>query len=66
VAVRKDRKLVRIDPATNRATSQLTMPVLPGVETIHVRDVMAGDGSIWVHAEPHLLFRIDPKVMASA
>jgi hypothetical protein len=42
------------------------MPVLPGVETIHVRDVMAGDGSIWVHAEPHLLFRIDPKVMASA
>jgi DNA-binding beta-propeller fold protein YncE len=65
VAVHKDHKLVRIDPATNRATSQLAI-VLPNITDLSVRDVMVGDGSIWVHAEPHLLFRIDPTVMASA
>jgi streptogramin lyase len=63
VAVHKDHKLVRIDPRTNRATSQLTIPLPANVGVLHVWDVMVGDGSVWVHAEPHQLFRIDPKVM---
>jgi streptogramin lyase len=57
--------LSRIDPRTNRATSQLIFPILPNITKLDVWDVMVGDGSVWVHAEPHILFRIDPKAMAS-
>ena len=46
------------------ATSQVTLPIPQGAETIAVWDVAVGDGSVWVHAEPHLLYRIDPKAMA--
>ncbi len=66
VAVHRDRKLVRIDPSTDRATSELVLPIPPADTTIDAWDVMVGDGSVLVHAEPHLLFRIDPKVMAAA
>jgi len=65
VAVHRDHKLVRIDPRTDRATSQLTIPIPPSDTSLDVWDAMVGDGSVWVHAEPQLLFRIDPKVMAT-
>jgi CubicO group peptidase (beta-lactamase class C family)/streptogramin lyase len=66
VAVHKDHKLVRIDPATNRVTSSLTLPIPTNASTIDVWDLAIGDGSVWIHAEPHLLYRVDPKAMASA
>jgi hypothetical protein len=65
VVVHKDHKLVRIDPATNRVTSQLTLPVPPNVSNVDAWDVVLGDGSVWIHAEPHLLYRINPRAMAA-
>jgi hypothetical protein len=61
----RDGTLVRIDPGTDRVTSRLTLPLPTNVGALDAWDVALGNGSIWVHAEPHLVFRIDPKVMGT-
>lgn len=59
------RSLDRIDPQMNRITATVTLPVPPGVGKIEPWDVATGEGSIWVNADPGILYRIDPKAMAT-
>jgi hypothetical protein len=61
--VHDDGKLVSIDPRTNRPVAALTIPVPPSEKTVAPYQVAVGDGSVWVYADPHYVFRIDPKAM---
>jgi YVTN family beta-propeller protein len=61
--VHDDQKLVSIDPRTNMPIAALTIPIPPGEKSIAPYHVAVGDGSVWVYASPHYVFRIDPKSM---
>jgi CubicO group peptidase (beta-lactamase class C family)/streptogramin lyase len=57
------RKLVHIDPQTNRVTSSLTLPNAPDGTPLQPWDVLSAEGSLWVTAAPHVVLRIDPKTL---
>lgn len=63
MVVHDDKKLVSIDPRTNKPIAALTFPIPSGETFIEPQQVAVGDGSVWVYAGPHFVFRIDPKSM---